>query len=744
MHTRRWLLAAGISTALVLGTPLPAVSADDGPLHAAAPYSVEDGAYPGRGDILSLTGADLIAGDGNITLTSCEGPYQIKVWAVKLKTGDSRVCFASADSGYLSVSIPRAYRIETSGRDIKAGVSIGGTTENLDVARNTSKGFGEADPSDPKEAVLLEMRVTGSGDAAPQQPAGNFPAWLGKLRIGDTRSCTAVLVDPRWVMTAKSCFADKPAESTEVSTGAPKNKTFLTVGRNDINAVGGHSTEIVQLVPRTDRDVVLARLKTPAYGITPVALAAAAPALGQELTVSGFGRTSEAWHPDRAHAAAFNTGASTAVGFDITAKAPADATVCKGDAGAAAVRIENGQPALAAVVSRSRQGACLDAASAEAGAFAARVDDLGAWVKSTRQLPVLLKGGETLQPGEMLASENAKLIMQADGNLVLYHVTGGEGRGGALWSSGTWGNAGAFAKMQADGNLVVYKKGSNGSDASGALWAAKTDGNTGARLELQNDANLVVYTKDGGHGIGGHLWHSDTYQRGDRLATDIKLTPGAWLTNGKQAMLLDIEGNISVREISTGRELWGKVTWNKGAYLHMQGDGNLVLYKKGTGNGTGGLWSTGTAGGTGSYANLDNSGSLVVRWKEGGLRWASLSLRGVQSGRCLDFDGTANTTIWGCWGGANQQWDYTPAKELRTDSGAKCLTAQAGAPQSSRVMALPCDGRAEQKWTYDGATIKSAVKPDQCVNVFSEATADGSAVGLWACSNSANSKWARL
>lgn len=99
--------------------------------------------------------------------------------------------------------------------------------------------------------------------------------------------------------------------------------------------------------------------------------------------------------------------------------------------------------------------------------------------------------------------------------------------------------------------------------------------------------------------------------------------------------------------------------------------------------------------------------------------------------------------IWDCWGGANQQWDHTAAKELR--QGDKCLTAEAGANQGSRLKTLPCDGRGEQKWNVNSATatIISAIKPDQCVNVFSEATANGSIVGLWQCGNGTNAHWAR-
>ncbi|MER7951309.1 trypsin-like serine protease [Streptomyces sp. NPDC096079] len=570
----------------------------------------------------------------------------------------------------------------------------------------------------------------------PDAPAQlNFTA---KIDVGEQSACTGALVAPQWVLTAATCFAadGKPA------AGKPAVPTTVTVGRVDVTQTGGSVQRAVELVPHADRDLVLVRLATRITDIAPVRIAATPAAQGEKLTKAGFGRTRTEWTSDRLHTGAFTVTSSAATTLNVD---PSDtATVCKGDAGGPSLRTVNGVTELVSVTSRAWQGGCLgiDAAETRTGAVDTRADGLASWVTSATQRPVVFKGGETLRPGDELESENAKLVMQADGNLVLYHITGGTGRNAALWASNTGGKPGAFATMQADGNFVVYAKDGKVGDASAALWASGTHNNAGARLELQGDANLVVYTKDGGHGIGGHLWHSDTYPRGSQLASGAKLMPGWWLTNGKQALIMDIQGNVLVREIATGRELWGRYTWDWYSYLHMQADGNLVLYKKGTGNGTGGIWSSATWGGAGSYATLDTNGSVTVRWKEGGPRWGSLSLRGAQSNRCLDFNGT-NATIWDCWGGANQQWDYTPAKELRL-AGNTCLTAEPGVPQTSRLQVLPCDGRAEQKWNYDGVTITSAVKPDQCVNVFSEATANGSAVGMWACGNGANAKWARL
>src|SRR5437764_2463740 len=91
-----------------------------------------------------------------------------------------------------------------------------------------------------------------------------------------------------------------------------------------------------------------------------------------------------------------------------------------------------------------------------------------------------------------------RLIMQGDGNLVLYRTDDGK----ALWASGTGGTPASYTIMQGDGNLVVYDSGGT------PFWASSTDGNPGAFLVVQDDGNLVVYGA-----AGAALWASNTVQR---------------------------------------------------------------------------------------------------------------------------------------------------------------------------------------------------------------------------------------
>lgn len=90
-----------------------------------------------------------------------------------------------------------------------------------------------------------------------------------------------------------------------------------------------------------------------------------------------------------------------------------------------------------------------------------------------------------LSMGQTVTSENGKyiLVMQADGNLVLYRNDGA-----VRFATYRFGNN--FAAMQGDGNFVVY----NSNIPPLWLWHTVTWGNPGAFLNVQNDGNLVVYS----------------------------------------------------------------------------------------------------------------------------------------------------------------------------------------------------------------------------------------------------------
>jgi hypothetical protein len=105
-----------------------------------------------------------------------------------------------------------------------------------------------------------------------------------------------------------------------------------------------------------------------------------------------------------------------------------------------------------------------------------------------------------LNSGDWLESGGYRLVMQTDGNLVLY------GPGGPLWASYTRSD-GAVLVNQGDGNLVIYTR-----DRQGTLWSSRTNGRGAGRLVAQGDGNVVLY------GSGGPTWSTYTNGGVSRMA----------------------------------------------------------------------------------------------------------------------------------------------------------------------------------------------------------------------------------
>ncbi|MFJ4628503.1 protein kinase [Streptomyces sp. NPDC088847] len=95
---------------------------------------------------------------------------------------------------------------------------------------------------------------------------------------------------------------------------------------------------------------------------------------------------------------------------------------------------------------------------------------------------VVVKPPFTFDVGKVIETVRSKLIMQPDGNLVLYDASGT-----AHWASKTQGE-GNTAVFQSDGNLVIY-------DAQQQpLWSSNTQGASGAVLKILENGNMVIAT----------------------------------------------------------------------------------------------------------------------------------------------------------------------------------------------------------------------------------------------------------
>jgi len=227
------------------------------------------------------------------------------------------------------------------------------------------------------------------------------------------------------------------------------------------------------------------------------------------------------------------------------------------------------------------------------------------------------RGSDTLQTGgrmnggEYLMSSDGSylLMMQSDGNLVELNSSG------TFWNSHTNGHPGAYLVVQGDGNVVIYA--SNGT----ALW------NTGQRaiqtLTIQSDGNLVAR-----NGSGAAVWANSAtqgsagliYKGSDTLTVGPSLTDHQFLrsSDGRYFVLMQPDGNLVL--YGPGYHvLWHSHTGgHPGAYLVVQGDGNVVIYAS---NGTTALWNTGLRGA--QTLTIQSDGNLVARNGSGAAVWAT-------------------------------------------------------------------------------------------------------------------------
>ena len=105
-----------------------------------------------------------------------------------------------------------------------------------------------------------------------------------------------------------------------------------------------------------------------------------------------------------------------------------------------------------------------------------------------------LSSNQVLFKGQFIqnAARTSKLVLQSDGNLVLYN------NNKAVWASWTVGSNAKYLAMQSDGNLVLYDNNNK------AVWASWTNGQGFSTVYDQSDGNLVIYNSN------GPTWDSQT------------------------------------------------------------------------------------------------------------------------------------------------------------------------------------------------------------------------------------------
>jgi hypothetical protein len=110
-------------------------------------------------------------------------------------------------------------------------------------------------------------------------------AYAAHIQVGRGRACSGTLVSPRWLLTTRSCLAQG---STPLSAGPPPVPATASVGRASLSAPGGHSLDIVEVLPHPERNVALAKLARPLRDIEPIRVASIAPIQGELVEALGY------------------------------------------------------------------------------------------------------------------------------------------------------------------------------------------------------------------------------------------------------------------------------------------------------------------------------------------------------------------------------------------------------------------------------------------------------------------------
>ncbi|KDN80638.1 ricin-type beta-trefoil lectin domain protein [Kitasatospora cheerisanensis] len=638
--------------AALLAVPGAAVSLPASATEPAAPLAVEAFGYPDAAKILAEQNLTLKAGDGNIRLADCASESGL-VRVVRQVAAPYEVCFKiTGPSGYLALETPNVINIKGDSHAIKATLSTEGATSNVDITKNDWTPVGQADNSTGnKPAVLLELVATDGTAAA--TPAPEFPA-VGSIAVGapgraGSRGCTGTLVDPLWVLTSAGCFTDAP---DSLAAGAPGVKSSFTAG--------GRSVDIVELVPRGDRDTALARLATPISGVAPLKAATAAATGGSAVKVAGFGRTATSWGTGSGPRTTNQTiGAISATAVDLS-PATGAAPVCAGDTGAPVV---NTTGEITGVVSRAWQAGCLGTPASETrtGAQAARVDDLGAWIT-----PQTSRVFDLLNPAS--------------------------GRCLNLAGAGPWGNENpviAFdCTLGADNEKFrITADGQLRNPVSGRCLNVK-----GAGPTWDNGTPIILFDCVAGAGNEKFEWTADGQIRNPASGRCINVAgAGPTWPNNTPVILFDCKGdpNEKFRPVADN-EIPSAV-----GQLRNVGSGRCLNL-----TGAGPTWDNNTP-----VILWDCKGDANEQFR----LTADGQLLNYVSGRCLNVKGAGPTwdngtpiILFDCVAGAaNEKFEWTADGQLRNPASGRCINVAGAGPvwnNGNPIILFDCKGDPNEKF----------------------------------------------
>ncbi|MEV4738606.1 trypsin-like serine protease [Streptomyces sp. NPDC049555] len=385
---------------------------------------------------------------------------------------------------------------------------------------------------------------------------GQYP-FTAKLYIGDgARACSGALVDPRWVLTAASCFAE--TQGSKITAGAPKMKVKVAVGTADLSE--RDPVMAAELVPHENRDLVMVRLvrsladkfgsalNPPIKNSQPISISATPPTQGDTLKVSGFGRTSDEWAPERMHAAGFSIDSVQGGSFTLKGKDQA-ASICPGDAGSPAFREKDGRYELVGInVSSSQTGCFGSATNGDSKATEVRVDDINSWVQRVRMASMYRSATDLVASADFNGDGRSDIAGVLDDGKLYAFYTAADGKleyGRTLW-------------RQPDPNLILAQK-IIGGDFNG-------DGKADVAA-LTKDGHLLLYPGTAEESLGTpiDMWKDASWGGMAHIArfkADNSGRDGV-IAVAKDGSLYAYRSAPDGKLLDSRREMWRDKTWFK-------------------------------------------------------------------------------------------------------------------------------------------------------------------------------------
>ncbi|HEY4457344.1 MAG TPA: trypsin-like serine protease [Pseudonocardiaceae bacterium] len=191
--------------------------------------------------------------------------------------------------------------------------------------------------------------------------------------------CSGALIAPEWIITAGHCFHD--VNRVPVS-GPPQYQTTAALGTVNVTNDPGEVRTVVDVAQSPVNDVALAKLSAPVYDIAPLVVDPAAPTVGQNLELAGWGATSDvnAAPSNQLYLGGFavSSTATNTIGVQGVTPAP-DTSACLYDSGAPYFIPAGDQTGL--LVSVENNGPDCPHTAPET---TARVDVLTQWILQTQ------------------------------------------------------------------------------------------------------------------------------------------------------------------------------------------------------------------------------------------------------------------------------------------------------------------------------------------------------------------------